>query len=49
MTVAVGIAVLREDGRDATSLIEAAEESKFAAAARGMAVFEEDESEGPGG
>jgi GGDEF domain-containing protein len=35
MTVAVGVAVLGEDGSDAAALIEAAEEAKFAAQASG--------------
>ena len=38
MTVSVGLAVYREDGRDATTLLEAAEEAKFAAASRGVPV-----------
>jgi GGDEF domain-containing protein len=39
MTVSVGLAVFGEDGRDATALIEAAEEAKFAAAASGVKVM----------
>jgi GGDEF domain-containing protein len=38
LAASVGVAVLGEDGRDAARLMEAAEESRFAAAARGMAV-----------
>jgi GGDEF domain-containing protein len=38
MSVSVGLAVLGDDGRDHTSLIEAAEESRFAAAASGLGV-----------
>ncbi len=49
MTVNVGIAVLGEDGRDATSLIEAAEEAKFAAAAAGVTVIEDVPPEDGGG
>ncbi len=41
MTVSVGLAVYREDGRDATTLLEAAEEAKFAAASRGVPVVPE--------
>jgi GGDEF domain-containing protein len=42
LTVSVGLAVLGEDGRDASSLIEAAEEAKFAATASGVRVMPED-------
>ena len=42
MTVSVGVAVFGEDGRDATSLVEAAEEAKFAAASTGVAVMPEE-------
>ena len=38
MSVNVGVAVLGEDGRDVIALIDAAEESRFAAAASGVAV-----------
>ncbi len=38
LTIALGIAILGEDGRDAASLIAAAEESRFAAAASGVPV-----------
>jgi GGDEF domain-containing protein len=38
MTVTIGIGVLGEDGRDAETLIAAAEESRFAAAASGVDV-----------
>ncbi len=38
LTISIGIAVLGEDGRDADSLIAAAEESRFAAAASGVPV-----------
>lgn len=38
LTISIGIAVLGEDGRDASSLIAAAEESRFAAAASGVPV-----------
>jgi GGDEF domain-containing protein len=41
MTVSIGIGVLGEDGRDVDSLIEAAEESRFAAAASGVDVVRE--------
>jgi GGDEF domain-containing protein len=38
LTASVGVAVLGEDGRDAESLIAAAEEGRFAAAVSGMTV-----------
>jgi hypothetical protein len=38
MRVTVGVAVLGEDGHDASTLIEVAEEARFAAAASGIAV-----------
>ncbi|HWE32249.1 MAG TPA: diguanylate cyclase [Solirubrobacteraceae bacterium] len=38
MSVTIGIAVVGEDGHDASSLIDVAEESRFAAAASGIAV-----------
>ncbi len=49
MSVNIGIAVLDEDGREARSLIEAAEEAKFAAAAAGVTVIHELPPEGSGG
>jgi GGDEF domain-containing protein len=49
MTVNVGIAVLGEDGRDAGSLIEVAEEAKFAATAAGVTAIHEVPPEGGGG
>jgi GGDEF domain-containing protein len=53
MTATVGVAVLREDGLDPDSLIEAAEEARFAASASGLAVMPASEeppgSEGPNG
>ena len=39
MTATVGVAVLREDGLDPDSLIEAAEEARFAASASGLPVM----------
>ncbi len=48
MTVNAGVAVLSEDGRDAASLIEAAEEARYAAAAAGVAVLHELPPEGNG-
>jgi GGDEF domain-containing protein len=42
LAVTVGIAVLGEDGGDSDSLIEAAEETRFAAAASGVGVIAED-------
>jgi GGDEF domain-containing protein len=39
LSVTVGVAVLGEDGRDSESLIEAAEEARFAAAASGVTVL----------
>jgi GGDEF domain-containing protein len=39
LSVTVGVAVLGEDGHDRTSLVEAAEESRFAAAARGVSIL----------
>jgi GGDEF domain-containing protein len=38
LAVSVGVAVFGEDGHDVSSLIDAAEESRFAAAASGVAV-----------
>ncbi len=38
LTIAVGIAILGEEGREAERLIAAAEESRFAAAASGVPV-----------
>jgi GGDEF domain-containing protein len=38
MTVSIGLAVLGEDGRDRASLVEAAEEARFAAAAGGIEI-----------
>jgi GGDEF domain-containing protein len=49
MTVNAGIAVYREDGHDAAGLIDAAEQSKFAAAAAGLAVIRELPPDGNGG
>jgi GGDEF domain-containing protein len=48
LTVNIGIAVLREDGRDVASLIEAAEETRFAAAAAGVTAIHELPPEGGG-
>jgi GGDEF domain-containing protein len=48
MSVSVGVAVLGEDGQDAESLIEAAEEAKFAASASGIAIIRAVPSEGRG-
>lgn len=50
MTVSVGLAVLGEDGRDQAALIEAADESRFAASASGLEVHgmrPDDEDSGP--
>jgi GGDEF domain-containing protein len=49
MTVSVGVAVFGEDGHDAASLIEAAEEGMFAASASGLAVAAEFRPRGQGG
>lgn len=49
MTVNAGIAVYREDGHDAAALIDAAEQSKFAAAAAGLSVIRDLPPEGNGG
>jgi GGDEF domain-containing protein len=53
MSVSVGVAVLGEDGQDAESLIEAAEEAKFAASASGIAIVravpQENEGDPPPG
>jgi GGDEF domain-containing protein len=38
LALSVGVAVFGEDGRDVASLVDAAEESRFAAAASGVAV-----------
>ena len=46
MTASIGIAMIGEDGRDSSSLIEAAEVSKLAALARGIAVARADGAEG---
>jgi GGDEF domain-containing protein len=48
LTVSAGLAVLGEDGRDSASLIEVAEEAKFAAAAAGVPVVHELPPEGNG-
>lgn len=48
LTVSAGLAVLGEDGRDSASLIEVAEEAKFAAAAAGVAVIHELPPKGEG-
>jgi GGDEF domain-containing protein len=48
LTVSAGLAVLGEDGQDPASLIEVAEEAKFAAAAAGVAVIHELPPEGDG-
>jgi GGDEF domain-containing protein len=48
MVVSVGLAVLREDGRDAASLIDAAEEAKFVAAANGVEVAQPERPQEPG-
>ncbi|MBV9309812.1 MAG: GGDEF domain-containing protein [Solirubrobacterales bacterium] len=47
LSVSVGVAVFEEDGRDHDSLIEAAEESRFAAEARGVGVDAEEQAAGP--
>jgi GGDEF domain-containing protein len=39
LTVSVGVAVLSEDGRDRATLIDAAEEARFAAAASGVGII----------
>src|SRR5581483_2752289 len=49
LSVNVGVAVLGHDGTDATSLIEAAEEAKFAAAASGVRVMPSTPAGGPEG
>jgi GGDEF domain-containing protein len=49
MTVNAGIAVYREDGHDAATLIDAAEQAKFAAAAAGLSVIRELPPDGNGG
>jgi hypothetical protein len=52
--VTVGLAVLGEDGHNADSLIDAAEQTRFAAEASGIGIVVEDEdgsgppSAGPG-
>ncbi len=47
LTVAVGIAILGEDGREADRLMAACEESRFAAAASGVPVVAGDEESSP--
>jgi GGDEF domain-containing protein len=49
MTVNAGIAVYREDGHDAATLIDAAEQAKFAAAAAGLSVIRDLPPDGNGG
>ncbi|HEY2771142.1 MAG TPA: diguanylate cyclase [Solirubrobacteraceae bacterium] len=49
MTVNAGIAVYREDGHDAATLIDAAEQAKFAAAAAGLTVIRDLPPDGGGG
>ena len=44
LTVSVGLAVLGEDGRNAAALIDAAEQTRFAAEASGIGIV----SDGPG-
>jgi GGDEF domain-containing protein len=39
LTVSVGVAVLGEDGQDRESMLEAAEENRFAAAAQGVSIL----------
>jgi GGDEF domain-containing protein len=46
LAVTIGIAVRREDGDDPDSLIEAAEEARFAAAASGVGVIADDQRPG---
>lgn len=46
MVASVGVAVLGEDGRSPTELIEAAEEARFAAAAAGVEIVRDDEQPG---
>jgi GGDEF domain-containing protein len=43
LAVSVGVAVFGEDGQEVSSLVDAAEESRFAAAASGVAVMRADE------
>jgi GGDEF domain-containing protein len=45
MTVSIGLGVLGEDGRNSSSLIAAAEESRYAAAASGITVTRDREDE----
>jgi GGDEF domain-containing protein len=48
LTVSVGVAVLKEDGRDRAALIDAAEEARFAAAASGVGIIRAaDEGDAP--
>jgi GGDEF domain-containing protein len=46
MVASVGVAVLGEDGRSPSELIEAAEEARFAAAAAGVEIVRDDEQPG---
>jgi GGDEF domain-containing protein len=48
LTASVGVAVLGEDGRDPAELIDAAEEARYAAAARGVDVLQSVPEESPG-
>ncbi len=49
LAVSVGLAVLGEDGRDRKGLIEAAEESRFAAEASGIGLAGDERTQGSGG
>ncbi len=49
MVASVGVAVLGEDGHDRESLIEAAEEGRYAAAASGIAIIRAGRSDDPSG
>jgi GGDEF domain-containing protein len=48
LTVSVGLAVLGEDGHDASSLIEAAEQTRFAAEASGIGIVAGESDDGDG-
>ena len=49
LTVSVGLAVLGEDGHNASTLIEAAEQTRFAAEASGIGIVGGEPDAGDGG
>jgi GGDEF domain-containing protein len=49
LTVSVGVAVLGEDGHNAAALIDAAEQTRFAAEASGLAIVDDPDDDEDGG